>query len=71
VGGAQLGQDRPDLGAVTVGNGVVGQDPLDGDAMAGEEGAGSARNPAQVAARSSPSTSAYASLVWSSTAACT
>lgn len=45
MGGAQLGQDRPDLGAVTVGNGVVGQDPLDGDAMAGEEGAGSAQEP--------------------------
>jgi hypothetical protein len=37
---AQLGQDRLELAAVAVGEGVVGQHSLDGEAMDGEEATG-------------------------------
>jgi hypothetical protein len=42
---AQLGQDRSELAAVAVGEGVAGQHPLDTDAMGGEEVAGAAEEP--------------------------
>jgi len=34
---AELGDRSPDLDAAAVGEGIVGQHPLDGDAVGGEE----------------------------------
>jgi hypothetical protein len=42
---AQLGDRGSDLEAAAVGHGVVGQHPLDGDVVGGEEGPGPAQEP--------------------------
>jgi hypothetical protein len=42
---SEVGDDLLELAAVAVGEGVVGQHPLDGDAMAGEEHPGPAEEP--------------------------